>query len=48
MVKASIGRAKKNIVEHLTEFRVADALSLPFPDNSFDAVIDECAALLDI
>ncbi len=43
MVKASIERAKKDGVEHLTEFRVANALSLPFPDNSFDAVIDECA-----
>ncbi len=43
IVKASLVRAKKDGVEHLTEFRVANALSLPFPDNSFDAVIDECA-----
>lgn len=43
MVKASIGRAKKDGVEHLTDFRVVDALSLPFPDNSFDVVINECA-----
>lgn len=43
MVKASTERARKEGVEHLVEFKVADALSLPFPDNTFDAVIDECA-----
>ncbi len=43
MVKASIGRTKKDSLEFLTEFKVADALSLPFSDNSFDAVINECA-----
>ncbi len=43
MVKASIARAKKDNLEFLTEFKVADALALPFPDNSFDAAINECA-----
>ncbi|CAG0979980.1 MAG: methyltransferase domain-containing protein [Candidatus Methanoperedens sp.] len=43
MVEASIERARKDGMEHLTEFKVADALSLPYPDSSFDAVINECA-----
>jgi ubiquinone/menaquinone biosynthesis C-methylase UbiE len=43
MVEASIERARKDGVEHLTEFKVAGALSLPYPDSSFDAVINECA-----
>lgn len=43
MVESSIERSKKEAVEHLTDFRVADALSLPFPDNTFDAAINECA-----
>lgn len=43
MVEASRKRAKRDGVGRLTEFKVADALSLPFPDNSFDAVMNECA-----
>jgi len=43
MVKASINRAKEEGVEDLTEFKVADALDLPFPDDSFDVVVNECA-----
>ncbi len=41
MVKRSKQRAEKQGVEHLTEFRVADAQQLPFPDNTFDAVFTE-------
>lgn len=43
MIKSSVNRAKKEGVEDITEFRVADALNLPFPDNSFDVVVNECA-----
>ncbi|GBD96540.1 demethylrebeccamycin-D-glucose O-methyltransferase [bacterium BMS3Abin06] len=46
MIKSSIEKAKKEGVEDLTEFRVADALALPFEDNSFDAAISECAVTL--
>ena len=34
-------RAKEDGVEHLVEFRVADAQDLPFDDDQFDAVISE-------
>lgn len=43
MIRSSVERAKKEGVEHLTEFRVADSLALPFEDGSFDVVINECA-----
>lgn len=43
MIKSSVERAKKEGVENLTEFKVADALALPFEDNLFDVVINECA-----
>ena len=43
MVKSSVERAKKYGVESDTEFKVGDALSLPFDDNTFDAAINECA-----
>ena len=43
MIKSSINRAKREGVEASTEFKVADALALPFEDNSFDVVINECA-----
>lgn len=45
LIRASINRAKIEGVEDLVEFKVADALNvpLPFPDNSFDVVANECA-----
>lgn len=43
MVKSAAERAKKYGVERNTEFKVGDALSLPFDDSTFDAVINECA-----
>lgn len=43
MIKSSLNRAKEEGVEDSTEFKVADALDLPFPDNSFDVVVNECA-----
>jgi len=41
MIKRSQERAEKHRVTHLTEFHEADAKQLPFPDNTFDAVITE-------
>ncbi len=43
MIKSSINRAKREGVEVSTEFKVADALALPYDDNSFDVVVNECA-----
>lgn len=42
MIESSAARAKNEGVQPSTEFKVADALSLPFPDNSFDVVVSEC------
>lgn len=42
MIESSDARAKNEGVQHSTEFKVADASSLPFPDNSFDVVVSEC------
>lgn len=36
-------KAKKEKVSNLTEFIKGDAEKLPFPDNSFDAIISECS-----
>ena len=41
MIKRSKERAQKQGVTSLTEFKEADAQDLPFPDNTFDAVITE-------
>jgi len=41
MVEQSKARAKRKKVENRVEFRVADAQSLPFEDDTFDAVICE-------
>jgi ubiquinone/menaquinone biosynthesis C-methylase UbiE len=41
MVEHARRRAREDEVEHLTEFRAADARDLPFDDNTFDAVISE-------
>lgn len=43
MIKAAIAKARQEGVECLTEFKVADSLELPFTENSFDVVINECA-----
>ena len=43
MIESSIQRAKKEGVEDSTEFKVADALNLPFSADSFDVVVNECA-----
>lgn len=42
MSKLSINKAKQEGVEDSTEFKVADASNLPFPDGSFDSVYSEC------
>jgi len=39
-------RARKRRLENVSEFHQANALELPFPDNSFDAVISECVVCL--
>jgi len=39
-------RAKQRKLEKIAEFHLANALELPFPDNSFDAVISECVVCL--
>jgi len=38
--------AKKRGLEEIAEFHQTNALELPFPDNSFDAVISECVVCL--
>lgn len=42
MIESSVSKAKTEGVEELTEFKIADALDLPFPDNSFEIVVSEC------
>ncbi len=39
-------RAKERRLESVTEFHQANAIELPFPDNTFDAVISECVVCL--
>ena len=39
-------KAKKKGLEKIAEFHMANALSLPFPDNYFDAAISECVVCL--
>jgi ubiquinone/menaquinone biosynthesis C-methylase UbiE len=39
-------KAKERKLENIAEFHQANALKLPFPDNSFDAVISECVVCL--
>jgi len=41
MIQRSKERAKKEGVTNLTTFKEADAQELPFPDNTYDAVITE-------
>ena len=41
MIKRSQERAQQEKLTHLLEFKTADAQDLPFPDETFDAVITE-------
>jgi ubiquinone/menaquinone biosynthesis C-methylase UbiE len=43
MVRSAEARARKDGVGDTVGFRVGDALALPFEDNTFDTVINECA-----
>ncbi|MHA2400672.1 MAG: SAM-dependent methyltransferase [Promethearchaeota archaeon] len=43
MITTATENAKKENVEDLIEFKLGDSQSLPFQDNFFDAVINECA-----
>jgi len=45
-IALAIERAKERNLEGVAEFHQANALKLPFPDNSFDAVISECVVCL--
>lgn len=42
MIESSNTRAINEGVQYSTEFKVADASRLPFPDNSFDVIVSEC------
>lgn len=42
-VRISRKKAKKKGISHLVDFKVGDSTKLPFPDNSFDVVVNECA-----
>ncbi len=46
MVEAARQRVRKEGLEHLIDFRQADAHHLPFNDESFDAVLIECVTTL--
>ncbi len=43
MIQSSMERARREEVDDLTEFELADSLALPFEDGSFDVVVNECA-----
>lgn len=43
MIKTSIDRAKRYGLENSTEFKVANSMDLPFPENTFDIAVNECA-----
>jgi len=45
-IKLAKENAKKRGLESIAEFRQAHAVELPFPENSFDAVISECVVCL--
>jgi SAM-dependent methyltransferase len=45
-IKLARENAKKRGLEGIAEFHQAHAVELPFPDNSFDAVISECVVCL--
>jgi SAM-dependent methyltransferase len=46
MIEWAIERARKEGLEALTEFRVADAQDLPFEDDTFDIVMTESVTVL--
>lgn len=46
MVEAARQQVRKEGLEHLVDFRQADAHHLPFDDESFDVVIIECVTTL--
>ena len=43
MVKTATENAKKELADHLTSFKIGDSQDLPFEDDLFDVVINECA-----
>lgn len=43
MIQSATQNAKNEGVERLTYFKLGDSQDLPFEDNSFDVVINECA-----
>lgn len=43
MVKSATENAKKEQMDELTTFKIGDSQKLPFEDNYFDVVINECA-----
>jgi ubiquinone/menaquinone biosynthesis C-methylase UbiE len=43
MINSAIENSKKEAVENLTTFKLGDSQDLPFNDNTFDVVINECA-----
>ncbi|MFX0024153.1 MAG: class I SAM-dependent methyltransferase [Candidatus Hermodarchaeota archaeon] len=43
MIESATQNAKKAGVEKLVSFKIGDSQNLPFEDNSFDVVINECA-----
>lgn len=43
MIQSASKNAKNEGVENLTSFKLGDSQALPFEDNSFDVVINECA-----
>lgn len=45
-IKLAKENAKKRGLEKIAKFHQAHAVELPFPDNSFDAVISECVVCL--
>jgi SAM-dependent methyltransferase len=45
-IKLARENAKKRGLEKIAEFHQAHAVELPFPDNTFDAVISECVVCL--
>jgi cyclopropane fatty-acyl-phospholipid synthase-like methyltransferase len=46
MVEAARQRVREEGLEHLVDFRQADAHDLPFEDESFDVVLIECVTTL--
>ncbi|TAL64851.1 MAG: class I SAM-dependent methyltransferase [Bacteroidetes bacterium] len=47
-VRISINKAIERGLSGLVDFRIGDSTKLPFPDNSFDVVVNECAVGLRV